>query len=71
METGMKAFWIVFGIILVLVGLTGLFLPILPGVPFLLWGIIILSGYFVFARWIRMKIKKLFGREATETIPEE
>ncbi|MBI1957128.1 MAG: hypothetical protein HYS44_01580 [Candidatus Niyogibacteria bacterium] len=57
----MKIFWIALGGILVLVGIVGLILPLVPGIPFLFWGIAILAGYFVCARWLRMKVKKLFG----------
>lgn len=70
MEIGMKIFWIAVGAALLLAGIVGLVLPIIPGVPLLLLGISILAGYFVLARWIRMKVKGLFGRGSTETLPE-
>ncbi|MBI2038901.1 MAG: hypothetical protein HYT22_01285 [Candidatus Niyogibacteria bacterium] len=58
----MRLFWIALGGVLVLLGIAGLILPLVPGIPFLVWGIAILAGYFVYARWLRMKIKKIFGR---------
>ena len=57
-----KIFLIVVGSILVAVGILGIALPVLPGLPFLIAGLVILSNYFPgirrLLRWAREKARR-------------
>ena len=57
-----SAFKIAGGIVLVLVGLVGIALPIMPGLIFLIPGLVILGEYFPPARrlleWARRKLEE-------------
>ena len=57
----MKFILIPIGTIFCLIGIVGLVLPVIPGIPFLLLGLSILAGYWAWARWLNIKIKKMFG----------
>ena len=50
------------GGILLLVGLLGWFLPLMPGWPFVIAGLAILAGEFVWARRLLDKAREQLGR---------
>ena len=56
-----KIFKIVSGIVLILIGIVGLILPIMPGWVFIIPGLVILGEYFAPARrlleWARRKLE--------------
>ena len=51
------------GWVLLLIGVTGVIMPILPGIPFLVVGLLILSGEYVWAGrllgWVRSRFPKM------------
>jgi Putative transmembrane protein (PGPGW) len=54
----------VLGWVLLAIGLVGLFLPLLPGIPLALAGLFILSRQYAWARLLRDKIVRRFPRLA-------
>jgi uncharacterized protein YqgC (DUF456 family) len=69
-----KVFKIISGIVLILIGLVGLLMPIMPGWAFIIPGLIILAEYFPAVRrlvdWAKSKIEGATGRTGGETRPE-
>ena len=59
MRTKLKKFVLLFlGWSFVLVGIVGLFLPILPGISFVLIGLLILSPEYAWVRQVLRKVRK-------------
>lgn len=60
---------IVVGWICVVLGLSGLLLPLLPGVPLLFAGLFLLSGNYRWAResllWLKARLRKIAGRKGS------
>ena len=54
------------GWLFILLGIVGLFLPILQGILFLLVGLLILSSEYVWAHHLLEKLKRRFPRIATQ-----
>jgi uncharacterized membrane protein YbaN (DUF454 family) len=55
-----KTILVLFGWVFILLGVIGLFLPILQGVLFLLIGLLILSSEYVWAHRLLLKIRNRF-----------
>ncbi len=55
-----KACWLILGWGFIILGITGLFLPILQGILFLLIGLIILSSEYIWAHRLLTKLKRHF-----------
>jgi len=55
---------LVLGWILLLVGVIGLFLPLLPGIPLLIAGLVILSREYEWARQLLARARQLLPRAA-------
>ena len=67
MRTGFKrAAVLVVGWAFVLVGIVGLFLPVLQGVLFILIGLFILSSEYVWAHHLLQKVRERFPRVARQ-----
>ena len=62
------------GILLILIGIVGLIMPIMPGWAFIIPGLVILAEYFPAARrlvdWGKSKIEGVSGRTGGETRPQ-
>lgn len=62
------------GICLILIGIVGLILPVMPGWAFIIPGLVILAEYFPAARrlvdWGKSKIEGAAGRTGGETRPQ-
>lgn len=56
-----KLLRIALGVILLIIGLIGLMIPIMPQWPFIIPGLIILADYFSFARRILDWLKRKLG----------
>ena len=69
-----KTVKIIGGIVLILIGLVGLIMPIMPGWAFIIPGLIILAEYFPAARrlvdWGKTKLEGATGRTGGETRPQ-
>ena len=65
---------IISGVVLILIGLVGLIMPIMPGWVFIIPGLIILAEYFPAVRrlvdWAKSKIEGASGRTGGETRPQ-
>ena len=57
---------IAIGVILVMIGNTGVFLPVLPGVPFLIFGLLILGFEVAFLK----RMEKAFFEKAKKPKPK-
>lgn len=68
-----------FGVLFLFAGLLGLVFPLIPGIPLLILGIIILGEESIFTGWImrflperlKNKIKKLRGKKKEKTVESE
>ncbi|MDH5747986.1 MAG: hypothetical protein OEY85_01620 [Rhodospirillales bacterium] len=57
-----KLYFLIFGVIFVVLGIAGLFLPFLQGILFLLVGLLLLSAVSPRARMFRMWLGRRFPR---------
>lgn len=62
------------GILLILIGLVGLIMPIMPGWVFIIPGLMMLAEYFPSARrlldWAKSRLEGASGRTGGETRPQ-
>jgi uncharacterized protein YqgC (DUF456 family) len=71
----MKLLKIIGGIGLILIGLVGLILPVMPGWIFIIPGLMILAEYFPSVRrlvdWAKSKLEGAAGRTGGEGLPDD